>query len=160
MYDAGFLGLPVDVPAPGPDIAGDVLSVGGVQQWDYTHYSLALSSSRRLARWVAWNVDGMRLFPGDSIPRGSERFRLDPRVPAEDQTGEAVYADNDLDRGHIARRADLLWGTLDEAMAANHDSFFFTNIAPQLAGFNQSGLDGVWGLLENAILEQAGLERR
>ena len=27
-------------------------------------------------------------------------------------------------------------------------------------GFNQSGLDGVWGLLEDAVLEQAGLERR
>ena len=26
--------------------------------------------------------------------------------------------------------------------------------------FNQSGLDGVWGLLEDAVLEQAGLERR
>jgi endonuclease G len=26
--------------------------------------------------------------------------------------------------------------------------------------FNQSGLDGVWGLLENAVLEQANLERR
>ncbi len=26
--------------------------------------------------------------------------------------------------------------------------------------FNQSGLDGVWGLLEDAVLEQANLERR
>ena len=71
-----------------------------------------------------------------------------------------MYAGNDLDRGHLARRSDLLWGTLDEARAANEDSFFFTNIAPQMNDFNQSGLDGVWGLLEDAVLEQAGLERR
>jgi endonuclease G len=118
-----------------------------------------MSGSRRLARWVAWNIDGMRLFPSDSIPR-SDDFRLDHRLPDDAQTGEEVYAGNDLDRGHLARRSDLLWGSLDEAQAANHDSFFLTNIAPQMNDFNQSGLDGVWGLLEDAVLEQANLERR
>jgi endonuclease G len=141
------------------DAAADVLDVDGTMQWDYTHFSLAMSASRRLARWVAWNIDGLTLFPGDSIPRADD-FRLDPRLPAEAQTGEEVYAGNDLDRGHLARRSDLLWGTLDEARAGNEDSFFFTNIAPQMNDFNQSGLDGVWGLLEDAVLEQAGLERR
>ena len=147
MYDEQFLGVPVPVP------------ISGTQVWDYTHFSLAMSAERRLAQWVAWNIDGLRLFPGDSIPR-SDDFRLDPRLPDDAQTGEEVYADNDLDRGHLARRADLLWGTLEEAQAANHDSFFLTNITPQMNDFNQSGLDGVWGLLENAVLEQAGLERR
>ena len=160
MYDATFLGPTVDVPEAVGEVADDVLDVDGTTQWDYTHFSLALSASRRLARWVVWNIDGLRLFPGDSIPRDSERFRLDPRIPAELQTGEAVYAANDLDRGHLARRSDLLWGTLDEAEAANHDSFYFTNIAPQMAGFNQSGLDGVWGLLEDAVLQEAGLGQR
>jgi endonuclease G, mitochondrial len=160
VYDAEFLGLTVEVPDPAPEIAADVVVVDGTSQWDYTHFSLALSASRWLARWVAWNIDGLRLFPGDSIPRDSERFRLDPRIPVDLQTGEAVYADNDLDRGHLARRSDLLWGTVDEAKMANHDSFYFTNISPQMAGFNQSGLDGVWGLLENAVLEEAGLEQR
>jgi endonuclease G, mitochondrial len=159
MYDATFLGPTVDVPEAVGDVADDVLDVDGTTQWDYTHFSLAMSASRRLARWVAWQIDGLTLFPGDSIPRADD-FRLDPRLPAEAQTGEEVYAGNDLDRGHLARRSDLLWGTLDEARAGNEDSFFFTNIAPQMNDFNQSGLDGVWGLLEDAVLEQAGLERR
>jgi endonuclease G len=159
VYDEQFLGTPVGVPVPTGEAAGDVLDVGGTTRWDYTHFSLAMSASRRLARWVAWNIDGMRLFPSDSIPR-SDDFRLDPRLPEDAQTGEDVYAGNDLDRGHLARRSDLLWGTLDEARAANHDSFFFTNIAPQMNNFNQSGLDGVWGLLEDAVLELANLERR
>ena len=142
------------------EVADDeALDVDGTTRWDYTHFSLAMSATRRLARWVAWHIDGLTLFPGDSIPRADD-FRLDPRLPAEAQTGEDVYAGNDLDRGHLARRSDLLWGTLDEARAANEDSFFFTNIAPQMNDFNQSGLDGVWGLLEDAVLEQAGLERR
>ena len=159
MYDATFLGPTVDVPVAVGEVADDVLDVDGTTQWDYTHFSLAMSASRRLARWVAWNIDGLTLFPVDSIPRADD-FRLDPRLPADAQTGEEVYAGNDLDRGHLARRSDLLWGTLDEARAGNEDSFFFTNIAPQMNDFNQSGLDGVWGLLEDAVLERAGLERR
>jgi len=47
----------------------------------------------------------------------ADDFRLDPRLPADAQTGEDVYAGNDLDRGHLARRSDLLWGTLDDARA-------------------------------------------
>ncbi len=50
--------------------------------------------------------------------------------------------------------------TLAEALAANSDSFYFTNISPQRAGFNQSGRGGVWGLLENAVLALDGLEDR
>ena len=159
MYDEEFLGTSVAAPVATGAVAADVLDIDGTTRWDYAHFSLAMSASRRLARWVAWNIDGLRLFPGDSIPRADD-FRLDPRLPAEAQTGEEVYADNDLDRGHLARRSDLLWGTLDEARAANEDSFFFTNITPQMDDFNQSGLDGVWGLLENAVLEQASLDRR
>jgi endonuclease G len=159
VYDEQFLGAPVATPFVTGDAAADVLDVDGTTRWDYTHFSLVMSASRRLARWVAWNIDGLALFPSDSIPR-SDDFRLDQRLPAAAQTGEEVYAGNDLDRGHLARRSDLLWGTLAEAQAANHDSFFFTNITPQMNDFNQSGLDGVWGLLENAVLEQADLQRR
>ena len=53
-----------------------------------------------------------------------------------------------------------MWGTLAEAQSANSDSFFFTNITPQHEDFNQSGRGGTWGLLENAVLAQEGLEDR
>ena len=117
--------------------------------------------TRRLAWWVAWNIDGLTLFPSDSISRSGERLKLDPRIPADAQAGERAYDDNDLDRGHVARRSDLLWGaTLAEARQASSDSFFFTNITPQRSGFNQSGRGGVWGLFENAVLALEGLEER
>ncbi|GAA1918701.1 DNA/RNA non-specific endonuclease [Nocardioides hwasunensis] len=149
-YDDEFLGATLAPPtAPGD---GALL--------DYVHFSLQMHPERRLAAWVAWNIDGLRLFPGDSISRSGERFRADPRIPEDAQTLEAAYADNDLDRGHIARRSDLLWGTLEEARAANSDSFFFTNITPQHQDFNQSGRGGTWGLLENAVLAQEGLVDR
>ena len=153
-YDQSFLGTAI--PPPGPAGSG----AGGVVL-DYTHFTVGMHPARRLAWWVGWNIDGLTLYPSDSISRSGERFKLDPRLPTEQQTGEAVYADNDLDRGHVARRSDLLWGaTLQEALDANSDSFFFTNITPQRAAFNQSARGGVWGLLENAVLALDGLTER
>lgn len=148
-YDPGFLGTLIAAPAPATETAAPVL--------DYMHFSVTMHLERRLAWSVAWNVDGRRFHPG--IGRVS-RFTLDDRLTAEQQTGEAVYRDNDLDRGHIARRADLLWGTLDEAKQANRDSFTFTNITPQMAGFNQSSRGGIWGELEHGVLDMEGLVDR
>jgi endonuclease G, mitochondrial len=111
---------------------------------------LALNEVRRFAFWVAWNVDGGQL---RKLSRKNINFVIDPRVPAALQIGDELYADNRLDRGHIARRADLLWGGLAEAKRVNVDSFFFTNITPQMDDFNQSSRGGLWGRLEDAVFE-------
>ncbi len=157
-YDADFLDLSLTAPATPPMPPGEDPDLA--VELDYAHFSVRMHPTRRLAWWVAWNIDGLRLFPGESISRSGERFRLDPRISADAQTGEAAYDDNDLDRGHVARRSDLLWGTLDEARRANSDSFHFTNITPQRSGFNQSQRGGTWGLLENAVLAMDGLDER
>ena len=39
---------------------------------DYQHFTVQMHPTRRLAWWVAWNIDGLRLFPSDSISRSSE----------------------------------------------------------------------------------------
>jgi endonuclease G len=69
-----------------------------------------------------------------------------------------VYEGNKLDRGHIARRADLGWGTVEEAKLAEKDSFFYTNITPQHERYNQSKRAGLWGRLEDAIYEDVDVE--
>jgi endonuclease G len=107
-----------------------------------------MSQSRKFARWVAWNIDGKAI---QKISRTGISFRKDPNLPATAQVGDELYSNNSLDKGHIARRADLVWGTPAEAAAANIDSFFFTNITPQHSKFNQSGAKGIWGMLEDAI---------
>ncbi len=156
-YDADFLQTTL-APPQAPDDGTE--PEPGAAELDYTHFTLRMHPIRRLAWWVAWNIDGLRLFPSDDISRSGQTFRADPRIPETAQTVNDVYEDNELDRGHIARRSDLLWGTLAEARAANTDSFFFTNITPQHQDFNQSGRGGTWGLLENAVLAQEGLEDR
>ena len=60
--------------------------------------------------------------------------------------------------GISRRRADLCWGSQAMASRANRDSFFFTNISPQMDNFNQSTLGGIWGRLEDAVYEEVEVE--
>lgn len=152
-YDEGFLGVPAPEPGLSTALKRDAVNFGRRQTIPYTHFTVCLSGARRMARYVAWNIDGARIV---KLPRRG--FALDPRIEARHQTGEEAYADNRLDRGHIARRADLCWGELEEARQANKDSFYFTNIAPQHERFNQSSRKGLWGELENLVFDQADVQ--
>jgi endonuclease G, mitochondrial len=155
-YAVNFLGTAIALPTAITDeVKQDLLEIGGLTVVDYMHFSLAMSRSRRFARWVAWNVDGGSL---RRLSRNGIKFRKDPKLPANAQIGDEVYKNNSLDRGHLARRADLLWGSLAEAKKANTDSFFFTNITPQHEAFNQSSANGIWGKLEDAIFAEVDIE--
>lgn len=157
-YDAGFLPAgPVAIPLPTRDVEDDyALTTALSQVRDYMHFSLAMSGTRRFCRWVAWNVDGTGL---RQLSRTGIPFVLDEAYDARYQVDNDLYAaSRRLDRGHIARRADLLWGTQAEAEQANVDSFFFTNITPQLDNFNQSSRNGLWGELEDAIFDDVTVD--
>lgn len=152
-YDANFLGIATPGPKLSAALKRDAVNFGDEQTIPYTHFSVCLSQSRKMARYVAWNIDGARIV---KLPRVN--FALDPRIDAKYQTGNEAYAANKLDRGHIARRADLCWGPVEEARQANRDSFYYTNIAPQHERYNQSARKGLWGELENLIFEQADVQ--
>lgn len=154
-FDPDFLHHTVDFPKPSEAIRGDLLVWEGGTVLPYTHFSLTVSISRRFAYWVAWNIDGGVL---KRLSRRGISFALDPRIPADAQIGNDLYAGNRLDRGHLARRADLTWGPMEEAVEANTDSFTYTNIAPQMEDFNQSGRQGLWGRLEDALYEDLEID--
>jgi endonuclease G len=154
-YAPGFLSARIEPPALGESLREDAVQLEGSEIIPYTHFSLALSKYRGFARWVAWNIDGDTL---KKVSRKGIEFVKDPRIPAEFQTGDELYSGNRLDRGHLARRADLLWGPLSEAKRANRDSFFFTNITPQMDDFNQSSKNGVWGRIEDAVFADVDVE--
>ncbi|MBN9213498.1 MAG: hypothetical protein ABS62_05705 [Microbacterium sp. SCN 70-200] len=151
-FDVDFLGTATPLPALTEWAAADTLRVDGSEWLDYTHFSLSMSRSRRLARVVAWNIDGATL---KDVSRSGIPFRPDPRIPESAQFVNDLYANNDLDRGHVARRADLTWEP--GAGQANRDSFYFTNITPQLNDFNQASRGGLWGRLEDDLLAEARL---
>lgn len=154
-FDTDFLGTPVELPILDPSIQDDALLFNGAEVIPYTHFSLTMSMARRFARWVAWNIDGSRI---KLISRTNLAFTKDRRLPASAQVGNELFGENRLDRGHIARRADLLWGEMPEAQQANIDSFRYTNITPQMDDFNQSSKQGVWGRLENALFEEVDVQ--
>lgn len=154
-FDRDFLSKRVDLPRLTPSNKKKTVMVDGSEVIRYTHFSLAMNRERRFAFWVAWNIDGGQM---RKLSRKGIKFVIDERVPEKYQVGDELYSDNRLDRGHIARRADLLWGGLAEARRANTDSFFFTNITPQMDNFNQSMRGGLWGRLEDAVFEDAEVE--
>ena len=153
-YDNTFLNTAVRTPKL--DNLDSAFVMDGSEIIDYAHFSLALSRTRKFAIWVAWNIDGADL---KRLPRKGLEFYEDARIPVENQAGEGLYRINPLDRGHIARRSDLLWGPREEAERANRESFVFTNIAPQMDSFNQGGKGGVWGRLEDSLYDQVAMDR-
>ncbi|MET7718412.1 DNA/RNA non-specific endonuclease [Streptomyces sp. NPDC005407] len=154
-YAPDFLGTRIDTPRLNASIKDDAVQLDGSEVIPYTHFSLALNASRGFAFWVAWNIDGGSL---KRLPRTGIKFIKDPRLPDDVQIGNELYEDNRLDRGHLARRADLLWGAPLEAKKANRDSFFYTNITPQIEDFNQSTKGGLWGQLEDALFTEAEVD--
>lgn len=149
-FDVNFLGVETPFPTLSQPIRGDAVKLDGSHLIPYTHFTLCLSESRRLARFVAWNIDGARM---RKVPRTT--FRYDRRLSDQLQTGPEVYRHPSIDLGHIAMRADLCWGGKVEAERANYDSFFYTNVAPQHEAFNQSSKGGLWGKLEGLIFDEA-----
>jgi endonuclease G len=114
-----------------------------------THFTVLLDPERRLAAATAVNIDGAQLV---DLARGDD-WHLDPRVPADEQAGPELYARNDLDRGHLVRRRDPVWGDLVVARQANLDTFAYPNAAPQASAFNQGEL--LWVGLEDHVLGYA-----
>ena len=140
-YDDLFLGIPLPLPRPADGRE--------VRDLTYPRFTVLLEPERRLAVVTAVNIDGSALH---DLPRTGE-WELDARVPAAEQAGPAVYASNDLDRGHLVRRRDPGWGTRAEARDAMEATFTYPNAAPQASGFNQS--KELWLGLEDHVLEFA-----
>ncbi|WP_353826877.1 DNA/RNA non-specific endonuclease [Agromyces sp. SYSU T0242] len=139
-FDARFLGLDAPMPEVPPDERTATVAL------DYLHFTIVLDTCRRFARMTGVNVDGGRVV---EVPRADD-WRFDARIPEDWQAGPDVYARNDLDRGHLVRRRDPVWGPPEVARRANDDTFRFTNAAPQQAEFNQS-LE-LWNGLEDHVL--------
>lgn len=148
-YDSAFLGPEhrVDLPQLSDEMKKDVSQMeNGSYVLDYTHFSIVMCRSRCLAYFTAVNIDGTQ---AKTIKRSGDHWNFDPRIPENAQYGDELYAGNDLDRGHLVRRLDPVWG--EQAMQANSDTFHFTNSSPQHKNLNQK----IWLDLENYLLQNA-----
>ena len=120
---------------------------------DYVHYAAAINPDRRMAWYVAANVDPSSL----GSPRRPRGYLDDKRTVPTGETplvsDATLFSQNALDRGHLLRRLYLTWGDPSVAEAANRSAMAFANIVPQHEDLNRQS----WLNLEEFV--QSHMER-
>ena len=102
-------------------------------------YTLSYNSKYKQANWVAYLLTRPSTSLRTRFQRG-EFFAPDPMLPGTDFSID--YQKSGYDRGHLAPAADM--GYSMETMV---QSFFYSNMSPQLPRFNR----GVWKKLEMQV---------
>ncbi len=153
-YDEGFLPEIIPLPKPRQSILSDIVGANGTKIAHYTHYSLAMRKSRRLAAFVAWNIDGSNITKPSSK---AASWGKDDRIPDDAQVDQIIYDGTVFDKGHLAKREDLLWGGKTVAKKANDDSFCYTNATPQHDHFNRLA-PHLWKSLEDELFGQVDVQ--
>ncbi len=105
-------------------------------------YIVCYSPTDRVALWAAYRLKAEDVV---DLPRRNA-FRTDPRLTAEDSAHCADYAGTGYDRGHIVPRGDM-----NRSKAAQANTFFLSNMAPQTPALNR----GMWRWLEDLVRSYA-----
>ena len=147
-YVPHFLEKTIPLPTISNSLTNDIVKLKNNNDIElkYTNFSLVMSKSRKLPFFTAVNIDGSQL---KLLERTRDAWYYDPRIEKEFQYGPDLYFNNDLDRGHLVRRLDPVWGP--NFKDANEDTFHFTNCSPQHKNLNQK----TWLELEDYILKNA-----
>ena len=105
---------------------------------NHTAYTLKYSEKHEQASWVAYTLKSSHTT--GSVSR-TDDFRVDYKV----KTGTASLSDykgSGYDRGHLAPAGDMKWSS-----TVMSESFYMSNMSPQLPGFNR----GIWKKLESTV---------
>lgn len=95
-------------------------------------YIVGFDDDLKLPEWVAYYLEKSEL---KAVTKRDDLFQFHPDVPEKFQNSPYSFRGSGYDRGHMAPSADLCW-----SVSAMYESFYMTNMAPQLAAFNR----GVW----------------
>ena len=110
-------------------------------------YVLQHDNQARIPAWVSYTLTrAQTLTCGGPRP---ERFEPDPELRSSQRSDMTDYRRSGYDQGHMAPNADLSWDA-----QVQRESFYLSNIAPQLPGLNR----GLWRELE-AIVRSWAYER-
>lgn len=154
-YKPNFIdGHEVPLPTPSTRLITDAYADG-----EYIHhskYSLLFNEKRGFAFCAAHNIDSKTMAKEQLSSRS---FKADPKItPKSIQVlNEQGYKNNSWDRGHLARRKSMSWGTTDdEIKTAELESDFYSNIAPQHENLH----DDAWGEIEDWMLDKVHLNAK
>lgn len=111
-------------------------------------YAVQFDPASKNPIWVAESVSG-----AEQTEQKAERtndFRIDPNVPAPAQASLKDYERSGFDRGHMAPAEDMkiAGGNPDQQYNAMSQSFYLTNMVPQV-GMNNNR--GIWVELETNV---------
>ena len=118
------------------------LVLNGEKLIQHAGYSFVYSEEHEQAKWVAYVLNNKEL---DGTFGRSDNFREDPSV-SSGSASNLDYAKSGYDRGHLAPAADMKWS--EKAMS---ESFYYSNMSPQLPAFNR----GIWKILEEKLRDWA-----
>ncbi len=77
------------------------------------------------------------------------------------QLDDEFYAGSNFDKGHLSRREDANYGTTAQLAKRNADlTCIYTNACPQVPALNRSNRSGLWGNLENLVLENGAVKEK
>ncbi len=125
-----------------PNLGQNFEPISAGEVVNHSYYTLSYSEENEQAYWVYYELTP-ELING-TISR-TDDFREDPLV----STGSATlddYKGSGYDRGHLCPAADM---TLNKTSMS--ESFFLSNMSPQVAGFNR----GIWSRLESQVRDWA-----
>lgn len=113
----------------------------------HTYYTLSYNETYEQANWVYYSLtDSMILNSGEER---SNNFKMDKLV-ATISAKSSDYTKSGYDRGHLCPAGDMGFNQV-----AMEESFFMSNISPQVPDFNR----GIWKDLETTVRKWAVNER-
>ncbi|MGG7034779.1 MAG: DNA/RNA non-specific endonuclease [Flavobacterium sp.] len=105
---------------------------------NHTGYSLSYNEKYKQANWVAYELTKEKT--NTSVKRAN-KFTKDPMIKTQSADDED-YKKSGYDRGHLAPAADMKWSE-----TAMKESFYYSNMSPQIPGFNR----GIWKQAEELV---------
>ncbi len=130
-----------DANTPDPEIFLPTSTTGEIIRRSY--FTLSYVEEHEQAEWVAYELTREKLAMPNVNRTGD--FRPDPKV-RKASASPKDYTGTGYDRGHLAPAGDMAFST--EAMS---ESFYMTNISPQIKNFN----GGIWRELEELTRDWA-----
>jgi endonuclease G len=155
-YDPTFLGADhhIDLPQMTSEVQRELATLKDSNDCElkYTNYSVFMNRERRTAFFIAGNIDGSQRWGVQGfggLPR-RPKWSWDPRMDERFQPDDAIFSIA-MQRGHLFKREDAVWGADETAMRrADEHSFTLPNATPMIAHFNNVE----WGDLEDLITDE------
>lgn len=114
---------------------------------DREGFAVGFSTKYKVPLWVCYTVTADEV--QNPVTKRSNRFKPDPVITITSKPSD--YTKTGYDRGHLAPAADLCF-----SVKTMEDSFYMSNMAPQLPGLNRKS----WKFLEDAVRVNAIKEEK